>query len=407
MTIYRKTVSIILSTAAAALLWGTVTADAAMPVPQRKPAVTKKAVTKKPAAAAAKPAAKPERGPVRTEATTDGRTASRAEAKAEEGSTGSAGDKAMPVQQDVDENLPLPPYPRGARMGTGEMRTYIVGEEDTFVDIARHFGLGYVELRAANPDVDPWAPMPGEVLVIPTFKLLPRARQDGIVVNLGEMRLYYFRGAGTAPLSYALGIGREGLETPVGETHISRKQALPSWYPTKRMREEKKWLPAVVGPGNQNPLGTHAMYLGFPEVLIHGSNKPWGIGRRVSSGCMRMYPEDITTMFSITPVGTRVTVVNQPIKLGWVGDGLYLEANPSLTQTDQVEIEGRHSIKGMTDGLKEDITNEAGDVAGRIDWSTVNRVVRERRGYPVLIATRGRMSDADDAAPRRNRSDFN
>lgn len=298
-------------------------------------------------------------------------------------------DGTLAVADEEEDYASLPEYPLGARIATGEMKTYTVNEEDTFLDIARHFGLGYVELRAANPGVDPWAPTPGENVVIPSFNLLPRARQEGIVVNLGEMRMFYFKNPGKEPLTYALGIGREGLATPTGTTTIVRKAAGPSWFPTERMRKEKPWLPASVPPGPSNPLGTHAMYLGWPTFLIHGSNKPWGIGRRVSSGCMRMYPEDIASLFGMVPTGTKVTVVDQPILFGWLDDGLYLEANPSKTQSNEIEIEGRHTIKGLTPDLREAIVREAGPAASRIDWDTVERVVRERRGYPVLIARPG------------------
>lgn len=288
---------------------------------------------------------------------------------------------------DVDESFDLPPYPMGARIATGKMNTYTVQEEDTFPDIARYFGLGYVELRAANPTVDPWAPTPGTELVIPSFKLLPRAPQDGLVVNLGEMRMYYFKTPGAEPLTYALGIGREGLNTPMGSTKIVRKNPHPSWYPTARMRKEKPDLPAAVPPGPANPLGTRAMYLGWPEVLIHGSNKPWGIGRRVSSGCMRMYPEDIESLFDMVPIGTKVTVVDQPILVGWLDSGLYIEANPSKTQSMELEAFGEVSERPLTDAMKKVIIDAAGpDAADRIDWDVVDQAVRERRGYPVLIA---------------------
>lgn len=288
---------------------------------------------------------------------------------------------------DVDESYDLPAYPMGARIAMGKMNTYTVQEEDTFPDIARYFGLGYVELRAANPEVDPWAPTPGTELVIPSFKLLPRAPQDGLVVNLGEMRMYYFKTPGAEPLTYALGIGREGLNTPMGSTKIVRKNPHPSWYPTARMRKEKPDLPAAVPPGPANPLGTRAMYLGWPEVLIHGSNKPWGIGRRVSSGCMRMYPEDIESLFDMVPIGTKVSVVDQPILVGWLDSGLYIEANPSKTQSMELEAFGEVSERPLTDALKKVIVDAAGpDAADRIDWDVVDQAVRERRGYPVLIA---------------------
>jgi L,D-transpeptidase ErfK/SrfK len=314
------------------------------------------------------------------------------------GAAEAATDEGPLPLKDIDENVPLPPYPVNSRTAIGELGTYTVGEEDTFADIARHFGLGYVELRAANPGVDPWAPLPGDTLVIPSFNLLPRARQDGIVVNLGKMRMYYFV-PGRAPISYAIGIGREGLETPIGETHIVRKVAGPTWYPTPRMRKDKPWLPSAISPGAANPLGTHAMYLGWPEFLIHGSNKPWGIGRRVSSGCMRLYPEDIVQLFGMAGPGTKVTVVDQPVLVAWVGDGLYLEANPSKLQSNNIEIDGVVSPKPMSEGLRKTIAEAAGEFSGRIDWSTAERAVRDRRGYPVLIATRG--SGAKSSAQER------
>ena len=287
---------------------------------------------------------------------------------------------------DTDETIPLPAYPPHARVATGKMQAYNMGEEDTLLDVARHYKLGFVELRAANPNVDPWTPVPGEEVVIPSHKLLPRARQTGIVVNLAQMRMYYFKDPQKDPITFPIGVGREGLLTPTGETTIVRKAAGPIWYPTARMREEKPWLPPAIPAGSANPLGTHALYLGWPTFLIHGSNKPWAIGRRVSSGCMRMYPEDIIALFKMVPVGTKVTVVDQPILVGWTGDDLYLEANPSKNQSSDIDINGEHEIKEMNDALKKVITDAAGIDADQINWDTVRTVVEERRGYPVVIA---------------------
>lgn len=299
----------------------------------------------------------------------------------------------------------LPEYPMGARIAMGKQKTHSAGEEDTFLDIARHHTLGYVELRAANPDIDPWAPPPGQDVVIPGFQLLPRARQQGIVVNLAKMRLYYFREPGREPVTYPIGIGSEGLDTPTGVTKIVRKAAGPSWYPTDRMREAKPWLPRMVPPGVANPLGTHALYLGWPTFLIHGSNKPWGIGRRVSSGCMRMYPENVVDFFSMVPVGTRVAVVDQPILVGWLDDGLYLEANP--TQTQSIDIENGIDITPtpLTDKMREMILDAAGVAGHRVNWGVVEKTIRERRGIPVMIATpsakkSGNISRGGPARPR-------
>ena len=317
-----------------------------------------------------------------------------------------SGEKTL-AAKDADENLALPEYPIGARISIGQMKSYVTVEEDTFADIARHFDLGYVELRAANSGIDPWSAPPGEKLVIPTFKLLPRAPQQGIVVNLGEMRMYFYATPGRAPMTFPLGIGREGLETPTGQTSIIKKVVGPVWFPTERMRKDKPWLPASIPAGNANPLGTHALYLGWPTFLIHGSNKPWGIGRRVSSGCIRMYPEDIVTMYNTTPVGVRVTVVNQPIKVGWLDDGLYLEANPTLTQSNQIEIDGTHATKGIGPGMRKNIVDAAGKWAPRINWATAEKAVRERRGIPVRIATPDADADDTDANEPASSSPYN
>lgn len=297
----------------------------------------------------------------------------------------SSEDNILPAV-DVDETVLLPKYPAGARIALGKMQTYDIGEEDTLLDVARHYRLGFIEIRAANPDVDPWTAVPGEPVIIPGFHLLPRTEQKGIVVNLAQMRLYYFKDAGKNPVTFPIGVGREGLQTPTGETTVVRKNADPIWFPTERMREEKPFLPAAVPAGPANPLGTHALYLGWPTFLIHGSNKPWAIGRRVSSGCMRMYPEDIRDVFHMVPVGTKVTIVDQPILVGWVGDDLYLEVNPSRSQGNDIEINGEHVVTPLTEALKKVIIDAAGVKPEMIDWEVVASTVEERRGYPVLIA---------------------
>jgi L,D-transpeptidase ErfK/SrfK len=298
---------------------------------------------------------------------------------------GIGSDEALPAT-DTDESLPLPKYPEGAFIATGKMQAYAMGEEDTLIDVARYYHLGYIEARAANLGMDPWTPVPGEEAVIPSFKLLPRAPQKGIVVNLAQMRMYYFKDKKKEPITFPIGVGREGLQTPTGETRIVRKAAGPTWFPTERMREEKPYLPAAVPAGPANPLGTHALYLGWPTFLIHGSNKPWAIGRRVSSGCMRMYPEDIIDLYKMVPVGTKVTVVDQPILVGWVGDDLYLEANPSKTQGNDIEIDGEYTVKELSAALRQVITDAADVKAEMIDWDIVKKAVEERAGYPVRIA---------------------
>ena len=162
--------------------------------------------------------------------------------------------------------------------------------------------------------------------MLPTVHLLPDAAPEGIIINLADMRLYYFAEPGGPMQSFPIGIGREGLLTPLGSTKVVRKNKDPTWRPTPRMRAENPELPEAVPAGPDNPLGNRAMYLGWPQYLIHGTNKPLGIGRRTSSGCVRMYPEDVEYLFDRIAVGTKVTVVDQPIKLSWIDDALYIEA---------------------------------------------------------------------------------
>lgn len=265
-----------------------------------------------------------------------------------------------------------------------ETTSYRTAYEDTLLEVARRFKLGYVEVVAANPGTDPWIPGEGTDVVLPTVHLLPNAEPEGIVINLADMRLYYYGAPGDRPRSYPIGIGRDGLTTPLGTTDVVRKKKEPTWYPTKRMREEDPELPEVVPPGPDNPLGNRAMYLGWTSYLIHGTNKPWGIGRRSSSGCIRMYPEDAEELFELVKVGTKVTVVDQPIKLEWIDGDLFMEAHPTQLQSDQLEAEGRFNPE-LPSKVVDLVLEVAGDQAGRLDWSRIRRATVERRGYPIRI----------------------
>jgi L,D-transpeptidase ErfK/SrfK len=261
---------------------------------------------------------------------------------------------------------------------------YRAAYEDTMLDVARRFNLGYVEMVAANPDTDPWMPGEGTELVLPTVHLMPDAEPEGIIINLSDMRLYYFPEEGGEPVSYPIGIGRDGLQTPIGETTVVRKVKDPTWRPTPRMRAEDPELPAEVPPGPDNPLGTRAMYLGWPMYIIHGTHKPWGVGRRVSSGCVRMYPEDVEELYERVAIGTRVQVVDQPLKLGWIDGQLYLEAHATQEQSDQLEMYGRFEPT-LPSSAVDIVVEAAGADAHRLDWSRVRRAVVERRGYPIRI----------------------
>ena len=273
----------------------------------------------------------------------------------------------------------------------GEMRTITASKKDTLVHLAREHNLGFVEIRAANPDIDPWLPGKGAQITLPTWHILPDAPQEGIVINLSEMRLYHYGDDTQKPVSYPIGIGRQGLSTPTGATKIVSKTARPEWRPTPRMREKDPELPETVPPGPDNPLGTHALYLGWNAYLIHGTNQPYGIGRRVSSGCIRLYPEDIVRLYRSTHTGTPVHVVKQAIKLAWIDGTLYMEAHTPHDKAMQMEKSGTLATYELSNSNMQRILDIAGKARSRLDWPTIRRAVRQRHGYPVPIAERGKQ----------------
>ncbi|MDA1324255.1 MAG: L,D-transpeptidase family protein [Proteobacteria bacterium] len=266
----------------------------------------------------------------------------------------------------------------------GELAYYVAGKEDTLLDLARTHKLGYVEMVAANPGIDPWIPGAGTQIYLPTAHLLPSGPRKGVLLNLVDQRLYYFPADGKPVETYPIGTGQEAWGTPLGSTEIIRKKRDPTWYVPKSIQKDDPTLPAIVGPGPDNPLGSRAIYLGWKSYLIHGTNNPWGVGRRVSHGCVRMYPEDIEAIFPRLPVGTPVTVVSQEAKLGWHRGQLMLEVHPNLKQNSELEETGKLSPATVPE-IAYRVSQAAGNRVGDINWKTVKLVVEERRGIPVPI----------------------
>ena len=257
-------------------------------------------------------------------------------------------------------------------------------KEHTLLDIGRHFGLGFDDMEQANPKVDMWVPGEGAEVLVPALHVLPNAPRNGIVLNTAEKRIYYFRSP-TEVETFPAGTGREGWETPVGDYTIIEKIKDPTWTPPESVRREHAAkgdiLPPVVPAGPDNPLGAYAMRLSNPSYLFHGTNKPWGVGMQVSHGCTRMYPEDIERLFGEVETGTPVKIVNQPYKVGWLGDLLYLEAN---AHTDAAMAES------VTEIIPASIANADGVV---VDWDEVRRVQVENAGLPRVVGGRqGSMS---------------
>ena len=281
----------------------------------------------------------------------------------------------------------------------GEIVDYDARHEDTFVHLARDYNLGFVEIRAANPYVDPWVPGRGTDLTLPTMHLLPDSPRDGVVINLADMRLYAYVNGEEAPYHTPIGVGREGLNTPIGTTKVVRKKEGPTWRPTARMLKEDPELKPVYPPGPDNPLGTHALYLGWPTYAIHGTNRPFGIGRRISSGCIRLYPEAITQLFGKIPVGTKVTVVNQPIKLAWIDNKLYMEAHPTLEQAVAMEEKAKVPKKKLSNKEMQYLIKMAGAHQDYLRWPAIRKALKTRNGYPVVIARRpsSEVQDLEEA----------
>ena len=270
----------------------------------------------------------------------------------------------------------------------GTMRYHTASYEDTLLDLERDNGLGFIEIVAANQGIDPWMPGDNTLITLPTGHLIPNTPREGLVINLAEHRLYNF---GLENITtYAIGVGREGWNTPIGTTKIIRKQANPIWFPPESIRKEKPDLPVAVRAGPNNPLGQYALYFDWPGYLVHGTNMPWGVGRRVSHGCIRLYPEGIEKLFDEIAIGTNVLVVNQSIKIGRYEGDLYLEAYPEPKQVDALEANGRLGNLLPNKGTQNDtffrIRTAAEKYKKDLDWPAIRRALVERTGIPVKIA---------------------
>jgi L,D-transpeptidase ErfK/SrfK len=258
--------------------------------------------------------------------------------------------------------------------------------EDTFIEIGRANNLGYEELRLANPGVDPWLPGAGAEIVLPKQFVLPMAEHKGVIINLAEYRLYYFfaEEGRNYVATWPASIGRMDWETPLGKTRVVAKTRNPAWYPPESIREEHAAegdiLPAVVPPGPDNPLGAYALRLGLPGYLIHGTNKPAGVGMRVTHGCIRLFPEDVEWLFEKTTLNTQVTIVNQSFNFCWVGDDLYIEVHPLL--------EGTTESASLTEATRAYVVATDGDVSADLDWNLVAELAAAPRGIPVRVGRR-------------------
>jgi L,D-transpeptidase ErfK/SrfK len=254
---------------------------------------------------------------------------------------------------------------------------------DTLSDIARHYGLGFNDITIANKGIKPWTPQPGSRVILPLQFIVPDAPRKDIVLNLANMRLFYYPKKEPNTLyTYPVGIGRQGWSSPIGATTIVEKQANPVWHvPPSIQREHAEkgdMLPAAVRAGPDNPLGYYAMRLGFPSYLIHGTNKPYGIGMQISHGCIQLYPEDIETLFGKVAVGAKVRIVHQPYLAAWQQDQLYVEAHEPLDKW----AAGKTKLKKQ---FLNKLKSLAAEKQADVDWEKVEQVILRAEGIPTPV----------------------
>ncbi|MDH3638440.1 MAG: L,D-transpeptidase family protein [Gammaproteobacteria bacterium] len=269
----------------------------------------------------------------------------------------------------------------------GSVQYVSARRDETLLDIARRHGVGHNEIKLANPGVDMWLPGEGTQVLLPTRYILPDAPREGIVLNVPEMRLYYYPKPqpGERPVvqTYPISIGRGDWETPLGTTTVVTKTPNPTWRPPESIKQEHaargEPLPDAVPPGPDNPLGKYALRLGLPGYLIHGTNRPFGIGMRVTHGCVRMYPEDIDVLFEEVAVGTPVHIVHQPFKIGWALGIPYFEAHPPFGE-DQTP----NTAANLTPIIRTLI--RYGGAIEAIDFQVAQKEARAPTGVPLPVA---------------------
>lgn len=283
----------------------------------------------------------------------------------------------------------------------GSMIEVIAKYEDTLPAIAMEYGVGYREIVAANPDLNPWLPGEGTKVYVPARFILPPGERSGMVLNLSELRLYYYPPGGKQVITYPIGIGREGWDTPIGTAKITSAIKNPSWIPPQSIREEYAAegieLEKVVPPGPDNPLGNYKLNLSLPGYLIHGTNKPLGVGMRVSHGCIRLYPRDIEELFEMGPVGIKVRIIKLPYKAGWSQGRLFLEAHKPLSE--EFEKSG-FDLTSMVGAIIR--AHEGHDAA--INWDLAETSARRHHGLPVPITAPVEVTTPPEAVSQRQTS---
>lgn len=276
---------------------------------------------------------------------------------------------------------PMPP--KGSDI-VGKLFTVEAQSGDTLLKIANDYNLGWHEIMEANPDVDPQNLRSGQRIVIPTAFVLPPFR-DGIVINLAELRLYYFSRDKRTVSTYPVGLGRREWRTPIVDSSVVGKKEHPTWFVPDSIRDfvfeqTGKELPEYIEPGPDNPLGDYAIYMAKAGYLIHGTNQPWSVGKLVSSGCIRLQSQDIEELFHNVTIGQKVRIIHYPYKLGWNDGMLYIEAHVPVNIADPIS---HLNMISADDAIREAVKGHNISV----DWNRVDQAIHHQLGIPVAIGT--------------------
>ena len=301
--------------------------------------------------------------------------------------------EARPIEEPIARNYFVLESPQQSVVGSPQI--VYASAENTLSDLAREYGLGYDEIVAANPDVDPWLPGDRRPVLLPTQFVVPDVPREGIVLNIASKRLFYFsRAAEGEPqtvMTYPIGIGRVGWETPLGATEVVSKATNPHWFVPASVRREHAELgnplPSVVPPGPDNPLGAYVLKLEMPGYLIHGTNQPYGVGMRVSHGCVRLYPENIELLFSLVDVGEPVQIINEPYLLGRHNGELYFEAHQALEDDLMLPAERLDILLGQS---------EVTSTLSQRDADHIRSIASNANGVAMLVS----YHDTDEVLAR-------
>jgi L,D-transpeptidase ErfK/SrfK len=292
------------------------------------------------------------------------------------------------------------PADGSAVVGT-DSRIRLGGQERLF-DVARRYSLGYPEIVRANPGADIWSRDEGREILLPVRRILPPTPHEGVVVNLPEHRLYFYPkskpGEKRVVVTYPVSIGRMDWHSPLGQTWIIAKERHPSWYPSESIRNEHAArgdpLPKVVPPGPQNPLGEYKMRLavGDGTYEIHGTNNPVAVGLAVTHGCIRMYPEDVAALFAAIPVGTKVWLLNEPVKIAYVDGKLLVEVHPP------VDGEGQTAELNLEE-MSQKLRRALGQDTAAIHWDFAREALEAATGVPIVVGLRAHLDPASASNP--------